>query len=99
VKSMTARPSKIVPRMGVGEPTGGRYTREADADGKDWMGLVAALPCVLCTLLGVRQESRTTVHHARGWVVSSATAHFKPLHYVSSDATKARTVCMALATC
>ena len=34
-------------------------------NGRAWMGLVAALPCVLCTHCGVDQQGRTTVHHIR----------------------------------
>jgi len=33
------------------------------AAGKRWMSRVAELPCLICEQMGVRQETRTEVHH------------------------------------
>jgi len=34
-------------------------------NGRDYMGLVKQLPCVLCTILGDTQNSPTAAHHVR----------------------------------
>lgn len=42
--------------------------RNGTAAGKRYMARVAALPCVLCELLGTAQEGKTDVHHIRDGV-------------------------------
>lgn len=39
--------------------------RNGTAAGRRHMGLIAAMPCVLCELLGEPQTSKTDVHHIR----------------------------------
>lgn len=39
--------------------------RNGTAAGKRYMGRVAALPCVLCELIGQAQQGKTDVHHLR----------------------------------
>jgi hypothetical protein len=57
VKTATARPSKIVPRPGVGTPTGKR--EPAQFRSRDWMAAVASLEfCVLCGRYGVQVAHR-----------------------------------------
>lgn len=55
--SPTARPSKIVPRPGVGMPTGKRDAAEYRS--RKWMAAVASLEsCVLCGRNGVQVAHR-----------------------------------------
>ena len=64
--SATTRPSKIVRRPGVDAPTKhATMKRNGTAAGRRHMGLIAAMPCVLCELLGEPQTSKTDVHHIR----------------------------------
>jgi len=34
-------------------------------NGRDYMGLVKSIPCVLCSLLGQKQQGPTYAHHIR----------------------------------
>lgn len=64
--SKTQRSSKTVPRPGCEEfrpPTVRR--RNGTSEGKEHMGNIAAMPCVLCLILGTPQTSKTDVHHIR----------------------------------
>lgn len=78
--SATSRPSKIVPHGGFSsdpEPTAEpkrkvravkskpAARRNGTAAGKRHMARVSAMPCILCELLGTKQEGKTDVHHIR----------------------------------
>lgn len=53
----TSRPSKIVQRPGVGQPTGKREPTEYRS--RDWMAAVASIgTCVLCGQYGVQVSHR-----------------------------------------
>lgn len=74
--SKTARPSKIVPRPGEDAAPPRRVNTGAAAE-KRHLGRVAAMSCVLCERLGLPQQGRTYVHHARtGQGKSQRASHY-----------------------
>ena len=49
----------------------------ANASESEWMRLVRACPCVLCTFLGFDQETPTNVHHVKsGTGIGDRSPHY-----------------------